>query len=365
MTTTIDRLRAYYSQGNFNPQVKSTVPLVGAALNRLEKKADIVSLKLEDLSKCPNSEDLSLVLASLPSEIQMSELDRDALLWVYTHYPSYVRDVKRSIASALYEVGGLDPDLLERAEDTATNLIHDKSIPTILKNYDLLNCICEAVNQIDLPPLLELYAKKDVSFSDKRIKDYRLELVFPKRNDHYGREELWDNYRINNKKFDIYLDTPIGIALAYKGEPNAIIGFCAKDEKTLFIKQIQGVMPEKGEGYAKAHSRGLVVLEWEKLLVNITEKVAQTLGFEEVIVQGGLNNTWGKARIRGKERYDKPAKEQGYIQNLDENWSKDLTGKKAEKRFSIFDRIKYKVTKFINLLRNEIKEIKEVLFDGD
>ena len=80
-----------------------------------------------------------------------------------------------------------------------------------------------------------------------------------------------------------------------------------------------------------------------------------------MIIQGGQNNTWSNAILRSAERYDKTAKEQGYIQGLDRNWSKDLTGK----RFRIFDRIKYTITRLINLLRNEIKGIKKVLFDED
>lgn len=364
MSTTIDKLKAYYSNYGLNPKIRSIGPDVQKAITGLEKEKVVpASFKLEDLLKYPNPLDLSTALAYLPPDVQMSELDRDALLWVYMH-SNY--GVKRSLAGTLYEVDGLDPDFLERADNTARNLARDQNITTILKNYDLLNCICEAINQsIDLPALLKLYAKKDVSISEKRIKDYRLELIFPKRNDSYGSEEFWGHYKINEKTFYIYLDTPIGIALVYKDEPNAIIGFFAKDEKTFFIQQIQGVMPHKGDAHEKAHSRGLVVLEWEKLLINIAERVAKTLGFKAIVIQGGKNNKWSSDLIRDRDlkRYDKPAEEQGYTQGVDGNWSKDLTGNKLKTNPSIFEHIKYRVKHAVVSFLDGLKEIKEILFD--
>ncbi|MDP3989629.1 MAG: hypothetical protein Q8Q01_00305 [archaeon] len=187
---------------------------------------------------------------------------------------------------------------------------------------------------IDLEKLLKDSALENVKLSDKRLKDYKIGLVKPKFNLNCGHDDYWSQ-RIfkENLGYDIYLDSRSGLALLYKGLPNAVICSTVEsdEEDAVQIIQIQGVKAEIRKGYkivGHKHSRGLAPLKWEELLVKLMEEISKKAGYTRILIQGSTNNGWcfGSNQFRSnvKKRYDETAEKIGYIKETDSNWYKEL-----------------------------------------
>ena len=234
---------------------------------------------------------------------------------------------------------------------TAWQLHRSSSATTSIANYKIINGLKEFISElIDLPTLLKLCALNGKELSDKRISDYSLEVIELDEPDkkHYFPYGYVNNYRYkteNNRLDRIYLDGPIGILLLYKGKPNAILSFTAKDKKTLILNQLQPIFAYKLEdGKDPTHDnrispRGLMAIDWEKLMVTIGETVAGYFGFSAVAILGGVNSKWikeknddGTPHMTLKEaikRYDNSAKRLFYIKGKDKNWYKDIEMQKV------------------------------------
>jgi hypothetical protein len=134
---------------------------------------------------------------------------------------------------------------------------------------------------------------------------------------------------------DLYLDTPLGFTLNYKGKQNAIAGVSVRSNKVI-LEQIQGVGTKYyDDGTANVqHARGLVVLDWKKLLVEYVAAWATQEKMDGLIIRSGHNNKWTKKKWDGGPRkgqphlelekaldaYDATAKRLGFKQQEDENW---------------------------------------------
>ena len=150
-------------------------------------------------------------------------------------------------------------------------------------------------NSIDIFKLLKKNTKIGIKLSDKRISDYSFDIMVSNKEEKDGSGYVteWDNTynKKGNKKYNLYLDAPIGIGLFYKKEPNAIISFNSLNKNTIMIRQLQGIKPKKiaasGKTIGRSSSRGLVVLDWQKLLVNIVEYI----GYKLNCIQIGMLNS--------------------------------------------------------------------------
>ncbi len=292
--------------------------------------------------------DLRLVVAHLPHPTVINELGENLLTWTCLGYP-YNNETFQQLNNSLAKYLDINVHNLRLARLTSWQLHHSSSAAASIANYKIINGLKKFITDlVDLPALLKLCALNEQELSSKRANDYSLEVIelddpdkkhyFP-----YG----WANgyrYKLEKDRLDcIYLDGPIGILLLYKGKPNAILSFTAKDKKTLMINQLQPVFAYKVEEGKdptpdnRIAPRGLMAIDWEKLMVSIGEIVADYFNFSSVAIQSGVNNKWvkeknsdGTPHMTLKEaitRYDKVADRLCYVKRKDKNWYKDIDSK--------------------------------------
>ena len=279
---------------------------------------------------------LSIVLSNLFPDVIRREFGNDVLTQTWASYPPDDDPFGRrsQMASEISSLTGMDPGTLEKARLTAWMIHSKRDTQTIFGNYELISELSELLRaRIDLGALLSSCVKKEATLSERRKADYRLEVINPLENAPKGYAENREVVKSDRKIFSFYIDSPIAICLVYKDEPNAIAGISLKDEKTIFLPQIQGVEGFKIKGdepLERVHSRGLAVLDWEKLLISVVEEIGRVIECETVCIQSANNNEWFKANTivpieRGLRRYDKNANVLGYEQNKkDRNWYKSL-----------------------------------------
>ncbi|MBI3052073.1 hypothetical protein HYY74_06505 [Candidatus Woesearchaeota archaeon] len=118
-----------------------------------------------------------------------------------------------------------------------------------------------------------------------------------------------------------YMDAPFGIGLVYKGKPNAALCFNIDSQHSLTVVQLQGVNPEY-----YGHARGLFGIDWNSVLIRLTELWCAQRGFEEVKIISANNATYGEvfSGAAGR-RIDNSAASLGYALNARGNWQKPIT----------------------------------------
>lgn len=199
------------------------------------------------------------------------------------------------------------------------------------------------LDNIDLPAVLRQAVLPGITLSDKRINDYALIRLAAEFNECLGgRVYNWQgksDCETPGLFYDLWLDTPAGFALTYKGCPQAIVGVQAKGESELFIKQLQGIRgiryeeyPEKKEGVKRRitgykSARGLPRLEWRKLGVEVCARLAQQIDFDSVGMITGKKVPSKRCRLSGEaayQAYDAQAALLGFSPNGDDDWHKPL-----------------------------------------
>lgn len=168
-------------------------------------------------------------------------------------------------------------------------------------NRRLEEIMPDFLQKFDLAAALRRCAKEGIEISNKRSDDYSLEELCAKMSWESGYEKTWGSKSVKNDgdktyAYKVYLDAPRGIGLMYKGILNAVVAGYAFDEKTLLIKQIQGVRMEiiqnnRCIGYGSS-SRGLAPLDWQKLLVEIMEEFGRETGFRNMAIQPAAKSRW-------------------------------------------------------------------------
>lgn len=348
--TTIDKIRQLYEQ---NPNAKEDFIGTGYDPNysfTLEEALKLIEtspptdLSFSTLDSYKENLKLSIVLAHIPAKEILSNFGDDVLFWTCLRYP-----YKRQYDILLKDIETItkrDSVLLEKAKLTAWQLLRESGTELIKKTYDLGDSIrLRIADSIDLKKLLQENAKEDAQLSEKRLADYSLHPLTTIENYSHGPEAKWGGRRIgNDKRYSIYLDTPYGLALTYKGEPNAVVGFFPNAIDSIIIYQLQGVRPDKldqkEEQIGKSSSRGLMPIDWQKLMVDVVENIAKQLGYSKIAIQSGINNSWTKPYYVDKKiqipleeavkKYDYVAKRLGFYQAKDKNWYKNLNAKQKE-----------------------------------
>jgi len=222
----------------------------------------------------------------------------------------------------------MDENYLRKAEQVVLrkcNVRFWQKKSLVRQNNNLIERVMEGfTEEIDLPRLLRETVKEGITISEKRANDYSLTPLITDSGFAQGSVKIWSGM-YDNKLFSIWLDSPVGIGLMYKGLPNAIVSFYAPKSNRIMIEQIQGVRPESLDSQRKFSSRGLMPLQWEKLLVKIVEELAVDQKFKEICVVSGDNQEWLGGRGRNsKKHYDDIAVTMNYCQRRDKNWYKEI-----------------------------------------
>lgn len=282
------------------------------------------------------------VITHLPPQAIYDNYGEKTLAWAAANATTL--DLAGELKDALADLAGYDKDLFEKARLWCWQKMSMSSKGSdVLAQYAVMDSLMNgALEKVDLTRLLKDSAKPGVELSEKRIADYALIPLRAKeassRPD--GRAKDWDREVEAGIYVGIWLDAPTGFALTYKGRPNALVAVAASSPDGLMIHQLQGVQALKVDSnkkYSKDYvigsisSRGLAPLDWQKLLVQISEKVANGMGMTQLGIQGGDNNKWTKITCKGEtsphlskeaaiKAYDVPAERLGLIRGEDGNW---------------------------------------------
>jgi hypothetical protein len=283
----------------------------------------------------------NLLLGYVPRRLR-NTFGIEYVAWVEPGAPRYESDSK--LTPEILEQFGFDSDIFAKAcnwEIKAKRLEFDMSkqempddvtTSEILNSYNVMDYILNGgLERVDLAALLMHFKLPEVEFTNSKIKHYSLEPLQIKgtlRNDDY--EATWNkmNPDPEAKKYDIYLDTPVGFALMYKGKPNAVAGVAPMGRDELRIFQIQGVTPQIFEPskedskvqvvVGKISARGLARIDWRALLIEATCEIARDLKIPVVGVQPAEQNQWVHLSKLGKESaiqtYDQKALQMGFSQ---------------------------------------------------
>ena len=289
-----------------------------------------------------SSYSLSILLGYLPPRIIHSEFGDDALLWTYVRFP-YSGGHQKALGEGIQAVSGRNSERFEKARLVAWRLLRSSKVKLIKSIYDFGEKILGGVaSSVDLGRLLQENAKERVQLSEKRFGDYALTPMITQGTDPVGYEATLGLYnsenKIGDKRYSIWLDSPFGLGLTYKKQPNAVIGFFPLSLNTVLISQIQGIRPviigKNGLPAGKSSSRGLAPLNWKELLVDVAEDISRKLGYSEIGIQGARNNYWttfmganGKPHLSledALDRYDRLAHRLKFRKRGDDNWYRKI-----------------------------------------
>lgn len=291
------------------------------------------------------------LLSGLPGEVVADEFGTElALLSV-----AYARDPKEVIGHRQFmEAGGVDPDRfihavrVARKFSKAGNLVE---FPVILRQYDVFErTVAQDTAIPDLPSILAGRIRYGFRMTAREMPAFSMDILqLPSKESETCGPHLAENRKLYpsgeaKKRFDIFLDSPSGIVLRWKGMPVAVASFHVADIHTLHVNQLQGVKGIKVDNSGtdvfteeleriRVGSRGLMKLQFREVLVDSVEQFARSLGFERISIEGAVNNRWTrnydgvKARLsleRARESYDRVASKLGYTEGPDKNWHKLL-----------------------------------------
>lgn len=282
--------------------------------------------------------ELATVMAHLPLETVADEFGNELLLWSWFHTIGAPKTrIEESITSTI------EPDIncLKKAEKHVNyNTAAGSKAITFITAYRMMKKAQAEPGTSDLSGLLRANALNSIELTDNRVRDYSLESMTTLDDYHEGWAERWGEWRDQGgrARFRVYLDAPSALGLMYKGLPNALVAFAPSDKETIMIYQLQGIVPElvharSGLCVATGHSRGLAVLDWQKMLVECVDQMFSGM-FTRIAIQSAHNNHWRRsipgekdARLplcAGLKKYDLVADRLGFTRGDDRNWYRTM-----------------------------------------
>lgn len=313
-------------------------------IENVEKQPPVdFSLKsLESLKPYEPQLALSILLAHLPAKLVCKELGNETLLWTFLNY-AYENETRRNLKKGIEKETGIDSEKFEQARLAAWKVLGPSKLNRVLEVYKLREQLQKSGEQPASPELLKNNVKGEIILSEERLKDYQVCPIETEEFFSNGYVMNWrfrDKQQFGNRRYALWLDCPLGFIIKYKKEPNAIIGLFPDNDNSIRIHQLQGVRAVKVEecgeiiSNERGSARGLMVLDWQKLCVEIAEDLARKNGYSRIIIQSGHNNPWTRP-YRGEkaprfpldkalESYDGLAERLGFQQGEYQDWHKQL-----------------------------------------
>jgi hypothetical protein len=309
--------------------------------------ADMLGKRLDLLNMGQEQESAARLLRCLPVQDLLESFGERAAGWMLANEQNN-RFLQEHYGQ--FEEQGYDGHFLQKSrvlslenQDWLQMKTGDRFAIATGRELMMHNAIMEAVmgpgiEDLDIGDLVEKSAQKGIALSKQRRKQYGL-IAFQADSMEYmrnGRVLQWngqDEAKEKGLHFDMWLDTPVGIALTYKGLPQAIGGLAAGGASEVEIWQMQRVRgyvvgEQKGENERRTiestrQPRGLMPLDWQKLFVYIAAEIADkvgadTLGIREADKIPGYNCyiTTEQAELA----YNVPAQRLGFERGSDGDW---------------------------------------------
>lgn len=290
--------------------------------------------------------EIQKLITSLPGELIYDNYGEEVLVWASAN--ATFSNTAEAYRDTLAEKAGYDKSLLEKARLLCWRRDLASKGKDVLLQYRIMQAITGGqLNEIDVAAHVQQAPREGVELSDKRIASYGL--IPLRSSDRFSKPNGpalgfdWEKESEPGVRHSIYLDAPTGFAVTYKGRPNALVTVASSAPDELMIYQLQGITPDKVNSslpvthddyiIGKLSSRGLAPLDWQKLLINLTTDLAQSLNLSSVGLQSAKNNVWTKPRHSQKPHldmvtatlaYDAPAQRLGFARGPDGNWHRPI-----------------------------------------
>lgn len=281
-----------------------------------------------------------------PLSKQKEEDDLDTLVQKMFYLSEDVIQRKRVVRRLSKKTGHSKEDLW-KARNSVENILDGKRREMLLPIADALRYVnTDFADNYDISELLSSCANVDFEMTPERMGEFALRTLNTKYCRSNGYEDFYDylSFRYDCsevkttsgivKRFKIYLDTPVSVALMHCGEPKALVSVLPISRETMMIYQLQGVRPEikeKRQNWRSTHGGGILGrFDWKQVMVGCAEQVATDLGYTEMAIQRARNNQWVRCGApdfakRAEVIYDATAERLGYAQREEGNWYKRIT----------------------------------------
>lgn len=272
------------------------------------------------------------LLCALPAPTLLYNFGEEIMGWTVANAESRLsQDLRTSLEDEGYEA-----DLLGKARTMAWQ---DRKPPqggeVIRQNAVAEAMLSGALDKVDLPSLLRAAALPGQAISDKRAGDYKLIPLRAEAGDFRPGGYVWgweghDKANRPGLHYKLFIDTPTGYALMYKGIPQFVIGMAAGMPDELQMRQFQRWYGQRFDHTADKPvyndirlPRGLVVLDWEQLAIGITGHLAAGMGKDYVGLRAGDKIPSPDSRLtraEAREAYDGAAQRFHFEPNEKGDW---------------------------------------------
>lgn len=328
------RIRSLYDQHAKDLYGAESLARIWMQVPPAPARIDLALIEREGSAQCA----VNTLLAHLPPTVIAEEFGADVLVGVMLRYYAIDENLDR----LRQEVGnrGYDPDVLDRYRRAHWCAECKIPVSSILKEHALVTRRADHIRSLDIVPALEASLRPGMRMPSNAALHLDM-LVTRKPHMHKGYAMGWSpQHRMEpGEEFHaIYLDTPFAIGIFRDAEPAAIAGFLVHQERTLVLRQLQGVNrkrhnPDKTD--STLPSRALAQFQQHHALVRVAELVASECGFAAVSIQSAVRNEYTRAHpedgtvhlpLKQAVRiYDSTAIRLGYRKREDGLWCKEPT----------------------------------------
>ncbi len=278
------------------------------------------------------------LLTHLPPKLILDTYGPETLAVVAT--TMQVRRPGEKYALALDRFHGIPDNTIDRVRQWSTRqqVFRGRDIAS---QYEMSRQLFSGVfGDFDLPEALHGAVSEPEHMSARRAGRFALTPAIVERIDYEGwRAGSFDEVA-PGVDYRVWLDTPTGFMLTYKGLPQAVAGIAISGYSSeVMVYQLQGV-----KGYRtglndnpkieRISSGGLTALDWRKVMLGAVEHVARAMGIETIGIRAGDKNEWIHPRL-GQETahltlaaaqaaYDQQAGRLGFVQGIDGDWRRPV-----------------------------------------
>src|SRR5882672_5704006 len=238
---------------------------------------------LDDISTDQQRSMAHSVMRDIEPHLVAKHYGPEALVW------TAVQEVSEPVfdrQTVILKKHGYDNDLIRRACRWSRHYVYQ--LPNgahTVRHYDVMqHVVSGALDAIDLPRVLQDSATQTLSSS--RLSEYGLLAVRSEPSFEYvDGPAMWGIDPGNT----VWVDTPVGFLLTYKGEPNAVVGLATHGDSEVMIHQLQGSKPKRRNPetnkYDAHPSRGLAPVDWRRAMVTVVGELVANVGIETISIQ--------------------------------------------------------------------------------
>lgn len=291
-----------------------------------------VTYHLDHLSKGSELHNIQRTLGCLPMQNLLYECGPEITAWTIGNGDDTT--VSRLTQPSMDEEG-LSAKLWRHARAVRYRNDNVRQSDDVFAQYQFMeHTLGSTLANLPLDKILEQSMKPGIELSEKRRHDYD---ILPLEIHEEEASSGYATWRPKVKNIDefrlVYLDTPTGFSLTYKGFPEAVVGVTAHRADQVLISQLQPIFgqrfDEHGLPTSRIKPRGLMPLDWQKVMITLTAELAIAAGMSSVAIKTGSRIPSASAKLSAesaKKAYDDQAERLGFTRINSLFWEKSATG---------------------------------------